>query len=109
MRRFIAECDPFRALMIAFFAAQYDLCHRKEGVGRSFRTGWNDTLMAICLPYCQQFVTNDDGQLACYREVASIAGLDVAIHSYKDFRSRFSLIGVGTGVARGSGQERGAG
>ena len=33
MRKFVAHCDPFRALMVAFIAAQYDLCLRPERVG----------------------------------------------------------------------------
>jgi hypothetical protein len=94
MHKFVAECDPFRALMIAFFAAQYDLCVRPERVGPSFKSGRNDTVMAICLPYCHQFVTNDKGQLACYRAVASIAGLDMIVRSYEEFRNGFSLVGA---------------
>jgi hypothetical protein len=94
MRRFTAECDPFRALMVAFYAAQYDLSLRPERVGPSFRSGRNDTLMAICLPYCHQFVTNDKGQLACYRAVASVAGLDVTVRSYEEFRNGFSVVGA---------------
>jgi hypothetical protein len=96
IRRFVAECDPFRALMVALNAAQYDLCLRPERVGPSYNSGRNDTLMAICLPYCDEFVTSDDGQIACYRTVASVAGLDVTVRSYDEFRSGFSVIG-GTG------------
>jgi hypothetical protein len=98
--RFVAACDPFRALMIAFNAAQYDLCLRPERVGPSFKSGRNDTLMAICLPYCHQFVMNDKGQLACYRALASVAGLDVVVRSYEEFRTGFSLIGAGVISAR---------
>lgn len=100
MRRFVAECDPFRALMVAFCAAQYDVCLRPERVGPSFRSGRNDTLMAICLPYCHQFVTNDKGQLACYKAVASVAGLDVTVCSYEEFRNGFLVIGASAGSAR---------
>jgi hypothetical protein len=94
MRKFVAECDPFRALMIALCAAQYDICLRPERVGPSFRSGRNDTLMAVCLPYCHQFVTNDKGQLACYRAVASVAGIDVTVRSYEEFRDRLLPIGA---------------
>jgi hypothetical protein len=100
MRRFVADCDPFRAILVAFVAAQYDLCIRPERVGPSFRSGRNDTMMAICLPYCRQFVTNDKGQLACYRAVASVAGLDVTVRSYEEFRNGFSVIGAAAGSTR---------
>jgi hypothetical protein len=100
MRQFTVECDPFRALLIALCAAQYDLCLRPERVGPSFRSGRNDTLMAICLPYCHQFVTNDTGQLACYREIVLVAGLEVAIRSYEEFRNGFSVMGATAGSGR---------
>lgn len=100
MRKFVAECDPFRAILVAFVAAQYDLCIRPECVGPSFRSGRNDTMMAICLPYCDQFVTNDKGQLACYRAVASVVGLDVTVRSYEEFRNGFSVIGAAAGSTR---------
>lgn len=100
MRKFISECDPFRALMIALCAAQYDLCLRPERVGPSFRSGRNDTFMAVSLPYCHQFVTNDKGQLACYKEVILVTGLKVAIRSYEEFRNGLSVMGAAASSAR---------
>lgn len=93
-RRFIKECDPFRALMMAFFAAAFDRCARPPGTG-SFRSGWGDTLMAVCLAYCDQFVTNDSrmgGQLAFYRQVAALAALrPLTVRSYDEFRAALWL------------------
>jgi hypothetical protein len=97
VRRFTEGCDPFRALMIALCAAQYDRCIRPQNVGPSLRSGRNDTFMAVCLPYCHQFVTADPRQLACYKEVVSIAGLDVTVKSYEEFRNGFLLIGTTAG------------
>lgn len=34
-RRFVATCDPFRALVIAFHVAQYDRCVRPQNAGPS--------------------------------------------------------------------------
>jgi hypothetical protein len=93
VQRFYAECEPFRSLMIAIFAAQFDRCIRPAVVGPSLKAGRNDTFMAACLPYCNVFVTNDAGQLACYKEVASLARLEVDIRSYDEFRNQFSLAG----------------
>jgi hypothetical protein len=45
--------------------------------------------MAVCLPYCDQFVTADSGQLAAFREVVSIAGLATTAKSYEEFRKGF--------------------
>lgn len=92
VKRFYAECAPFRALMIALVAAQFDRCIRGQKAEPSLRSGRNDTFIATSLPYCEEFVTNDAGQLACYCEVVSLAGLDVKIRSYDEFRNSFNLI-----------------
>jgi len=95
IQRFYSECEPFRTLMIAIFAAQFDRCIRPSAGGPSLRAGRNDTFMAACLPYCNVFITNDAGQLACYKEVVSLAGLGVEIRSYEEFRNQFCLTGSG--------------
>lgn len=95
IQRFYKECEPFRALMIALCASQFDRCIRGANEP-SLKTGRNDTFMATCIPYCDEFVTNDAGQLACYREITSVAGLNVTIHSFDEFRDRFSVIGSTT-------------
>jgi hypothetical protein len=92
IRKFVAECPPFHAWMIALHAAQWDRCLRPPNVGPSLRSERNDTIMSICLPYCNQFVTNDHRQLACYREVVSICRLDVIVCSYEEFRSGLLLV-----------------
>lgn len=91
IKRFYADCEPFRALMIAIFAAQFDRCIRPSTEGPSLKSGRNDTFMATCLPYCDQFVTNDAGQFACYREVVFLAGLDVTVRSFEEFRNGFFI------------------
>jgi hypothetical protein len=93
IQKFYAECEPFRSLMISIFAAQFDRCIRPVAVGPSLKAGRNDTFMAASLPYCNVFITNDTRQLACYKEVASLARLEVDIRSYHEFRDQFSLIG----------------
>jgi len=55
------------------------------------KTGRNDTFMATYLPLCDEFVTDDGGQLACFREVVSLAGLNVDVRSYQDFRKTLLL------------------
>jgi hypothetical protein len=92
VRRFEAECPPFQALMIALCAAHYDRNARQPNAPRSVRAGWADTLMAVCLPYCNQFVTDDRGQLSCYKEVVSLGGLNITVCSFKEFRGGLCLI-----------------
>jgi hypothetical protein len=87
IREFYAACPPFRAILIAIVTAQYDRCIRAPNAGPSLKAGRNDTFMAACLPYCDVFVTNDDGQLVCYRQVVSIAEIRVNVLSYHEFQS----------------------
>ncbi len=100
IRRFYDECDPFRAHMESFCAALYERCVRPDSIGPSLRTGRNDTFMAIYLPYCDQFVTDDMRQLQCYRQIISIAGLSTAVFSYEEFRSSFLVPGTRVGASR---------
>jgi len=85
IRRFVRECPPFYAVMIALCAKRYD-CYLKPQNAASLRAGAADTFMAICLPYCNEFVTADCGQLRCFREVVAFIGLDVTLKSYEEFR-----------------------
>ena len=95
LRDFYDKCDPFRALMLAIFAAQYDRCIRQPSDNRSLKSGRNDTFMAACLPYCNEFVTDDRGQLACYLNVVALARFDTVVRSFDSFRE--SLF-VGSGI-----------
>jgi hypothetical protein len=98
IERFYEECAPFRALRIAVLAATYDRCIRPSGTP-SLKSGRNDTFMATYLPYCNLFITNDPRQLACYREVISLAGLAATVRSYDEFRNRLFLSSA-AGAAR---------
>lgn len=94
LRDFYAKCDPFRALMLAIFAALYDRCIRQPDDSRSLKSGRNDTFMAACLPYCNEFVTDDRGELACYQDVVALAGFETTIRSFDSFCDSF-LLGAG--------------
>ena len=89
LRRFVAECPPFRCLLLALSMAQYERCIRDTKTGESYRAGRSDLLCAVYLPYCDQFITADERQERCLREIASLAGLGVAIRPYADFREGF--------------------
>lgn len=91
VRHFVARCEPFNALLLALFAAQYERCIRPHTVQPSLRSSRNDTFMAVCLSYCHHFVTDDARQLACFRAVSRIAGLDVELYSYNEFFDAFLL------------------
>jgi hypothetical protein len=100
IKRFYAECEPFRVAMIAIITAQYDRCIRQPSDGRSLKAGRNDTFMAACLPYCDEFVSDDAGQLASYQEVVALTGIPVRILSYHEFRGGFTVGGASATSAK---------
>jgi hypothetical protein len=85
VRKFEAACAPFQCLMGALCAALYDKSVRQPNTS-SLKAGWTDTFMAAYLPYCDQFVTADGGQLACYRQVAQLYVPGLTVRSWCDLR-----------------------
>jgi hypothetical protein len=77
---------PFQCLMGALCTALYDRDVRPRNAPRPLEAEWADTFMAAYLPYCDQFVTADDAQLACYREVAQLHVPGLILRSWCDLR-----------------------
>jgi hypothetical protein len=93
IRVFVRECPPFRALLAALMVAQYDRAIREDSPPKF--AGRNDLFMAGYLPYCDEFISNDDPQQTALREVALIAELATPVRWYKEFIGQFSLPAVG--------------
>jgi hypothetical protein len=87
VRDFADRCAPFLMMILAATMAHYKRAII-ETPRKKKRAGRIDLLMAVYLPYCRVFVTHDDDQVACLREMAAVANLDREILSYDDFRSR---------------------
>src|SRR5437879_8435482 len=79
IRKFIGECPPFHALLLALCVAQYERCIRDLKTGLSYRAGRFDLYMSVYLPYCDQFITADERQQRCLAEVASNSSLSVKV------------------------------
>ncbi len=94
LRDFGDRCPPFLMMVMAAAKAQYEraIVEKPKGKKRAKRI---DLLMAIYLPYCRFFVTHDEDQEACLRNMATVANLDTQILSYEDFRARL----LGTAIA----------
>lgn len=92
IRQLYKVCPPFRALLLALCAAQYERCIRDIRKGESLRAGRVDMFVSTFLPYCDTFVTDDKKQLQSLRAVAAEGGLEVSIRSYREFRK--TLIGL---------------
>jgi hypothetical protein len=91
IRKFIDDCPPFRALILAICVAEYERCIRDRKTGPSFRAGRLDLFMSVYLPYCDHFVTADQRQQRCLTEVASEGNLSVQVRSYDHFRKSLSV------------------
>jgi len=91
VHKFWDRSPPFQCLMGALCAALYDRSVRPPNTPGSLKAGWADTFMAVYLPYCDQFVTADSGQLACYREVAKLYVPDLTLRSWDDLSGVLSI------------------
>ena len=74
-------------MVLASMMFLYGRCVREENVPGSHRADRLDVLMAIYLPYCDVFVTNDPKQGTCLREIASEADIDALVLAYERFRT----------------------
>lgn len=85
---FMDHCPPFRALVYAIFIPWYNTAVRDYVAGEKLNAGYNDLFMSLYLPYCDWFVTDDEGQEKSLREVAAHAGLETEILQYHEFCGR---------------------
>jgi hypothetical protein len=67
--------------------AHYQYAIPRGSEKAEFAAGRNDLFMAVYLPYCDVFVTDDVGQQNALRAIAQEVGLGVKILSYPDFRA----------------------
>lgn len=86
VRKFASECPPYYAVLLASTMAQYERCIRDLKSPVSYRAGRTDLFMAVYLPYCEHFVTNDDRQERCLQEIAAAAGISTTVLSYQNLR-----------------------
>lgn len=86
-REFIEKCPPFHALAMGVVIAHYQYAVPRGTEKAEFGAGRNDLFMAVYIPYCDFFVTDDAGQQNALRAIAQEVGLGVKILSYPDFRA----------------------
>jgi len=90
LQMFLDLCPPMRAIVYAFELTHYDRSLRQKKA-ISYKAGRNDQMMAVYLPYCDQFLTDDIQQHRCLTEVASHAGIPTQVRFYDDFRSSLPI------------------
>ena len=91
IRGSIDACPPLRAALLGLFVAYYERCIRDLKIGPSLRAGRYDLFMSVYLPYCDQFITDDDKQRRSLREVTSVGGFATEVRTYKEWRQSFSV------------------
>jgi hypothetical protein len=86
---FIKVCPPFEAICYGLLGSWFDVSLAlqvfKELPGR------NDQMMAVYLPYCSRFVTDDWRQEERLRDIAIEAKLTCEVLSYEDFVASFNV------------------
>lgn len=87
LKSLLDTCPPVRAYVYALELTLYDRSLRPLNAP-AYKAGRNDQLMAVFLPYCDLFLTNDGGQEKSLCEAASKAGIPVVVRSYNDFCAR---------------------
>ncbi len=87
--RFLRFCPPFHAYLLALCTAR-NTRNLKPSQSRRTKAEALDTSMAVCLPYCDVFVTNDGGMQNCFKEIGAVAGLPLEVLSLDCFRQRLA-------------------
>lgn len=83
---FVMACPPLYAYLLAIAYFEYQSCITSTpAVNQRKLPGLADVMMAAYLPYCHQFITNDEGQYQCFRTVLSELKLPVHVVRYEDF------------------------
>jgi hypothetical protein len=92
---FFDACPPFRASIYGRIVMPfYDRCIRHPKVGPSFAAERSDLITSGYLAYCDRFVTADEKQERCLREVALAAEIKCEVISYEKFCSSLMIGGM---------------
>ncbi len=94
IKTFMEMCPPFRAACYALVMAWYEGALKPPREEPS--AGRNDLMMAVYLPYCGRFVSNDWAQENNLCEIAAEGSLDCEVLSYQEFSSSFTVAPIGS-------------
>ncbi len=89
VKNLLNRCPPLRALLTALCVSQYDRCIRADRTPTFGKAGRLDSLSATYLPYCEFFITNDNGQLTTLTTVNGLIAGKTIVERYSDFTRRF--------------------
>ena len=86
VRAFVRRCPPFNMMMLGSIVAQFHRSVRDFRLPAVYKAGRLDLLSAVYLPYCDRFVTHDDGQYNALKALTAQAGIPAKILSYAEFQ-----------------------
>lgn len=83
---FASQCPPVRAFLYSTIIHQRVWGFPGVGADRPYKAGVLDVFSAIYLPYCDLFVTADEGQRGALSWIAGKIRLPVQVQLWTDFR-----------------------
>jgi hypothetical protein len=88
VQHFIDNCLPFRALLCAYLMSWYNTSLRDGNKSEKLAAGRNDLFMAVYLPFCNVFVTDEryGEQERCLRELTKYIGIDTEVLAFDMFK-----------------------
>jgi len=97
VREFTKACPPFRALLLAICVAQYQYSIKSQQDPQSYKAGKFGLFSAVYLPYCDKFVTADDGQCNALRAVVQIGDLTTEVIAFEDLLKALMILPSASG------------
>jgi hypothetical protein len=88
VEHFIDNCLPFRALLCAYLMSWYNTSLKDGNKSEKLAAGRNDLFMAVYLPFCDVFVTDEKygEQERCLRELTKYIGIDTEVLAFDAFK-----------------------
>jgi hypothetical protein len=86
MQAFLDACPPFNAALLSLCVAQFHRCIRHVRAKADYKAGRLDLFQAVYLPYCDSFITNDEGQRNSFAFVAAEGGLTTEVCRFAEFQ-----------------------
>jgi hypothetical protein len=84
-KAFADLCPPMKAALYAQAVGQYHWAVKPEVAPATYKAGALDLFSGAYLPFCEKFITNDEGQYHALKLVTEKIGLATEVCLYRDF------------------------
>jgi hypothetical protein len=86
-RAFANLCPPMKAALYSQAVGQYHWAAKPELAPATYKAGALDLFSGAYLPFCEKFITNDEGQYHALKRVTEKIGIATDVWLYRDFVS----------------------